>query len=286
LESIGVKGEKWESIKKSLVLRFEVIYGDTDSCKFVIRNLDEVLDAINGIIGEMEFLESVLNEVVKRLNATYDDMAEELIGTRNHWFKVKAESISKRYAQWGAKKRYVCMDYDGEIKATGVEIVRSDTSEFVRDTLFGVFKILLNDGWAKEIAKYINAEYDEITRGIYDGKLAIGSGYNSEGNRLKKFIDWANENLGKSFKLMDKVFYFYILPSRNKPNPPRDGKGRHILVLEWGEVPGDYGYKIDYEAYKKEITTMKTIKSVFTLFGTTYEDASSGFIQSKIDGWF
>lgn len=262
----------------NFMLHFETIYQDTDSCKWKVVESDDLLEAIPPE-AEEKVMYAIANAMSKTLNETYPQMSMKLIGTENHVFEVKVEKVYKRYAQWGKKKRYVGIDYRGEHEYKGLEIVRADTNDFTRELLTGVVGGLL-EGWDhKKISKLIEPRISQLMAGEVDATLGRGSGYNTEGNRLKKFILWANKHLDKDFHLGDRVIYWYVKRSQERPLPPEDGSGRRILVLDWEETPADYGYTLDYQAYKEQFLDGKTVTAIFNLFNTTYEASLEGLVQ-------
>lgn len=267
---------------------FETIYQDTDSCKFIINGWE---DYRHNYTEEQQkkILEETTNLVCDYLNSTYDEMSMHLMGVpKNRAFHVKAEPVTKVYMQWGAKKRYVYIDFDAkgpeDIVAKGLEIVRSDTNLFYKQLLKEVYWMALNGEKANVIAKKIDSELRDLESGEYDMLLGKPTGYNSSGNNRAKFIDWSNENVDKNFILGDKML-LYCVKSVDGKIPPKDGHGRAWAALEYGDVPNDYGFELNYKAYYDMFIEMKTVKTLFGVFNTTYKDALNNLVMTKSEEW-
>lgn len=272
---------------KDFDITFTVIYGDTDGVKFIINELEKVLQFIEEHnLDERDFMVGISEVVSIKLNMGYDDLAEDLMGIQEHFLHVKAEPPLFKYIQLGAKKRYVGLDYRGEMHVKGFEMRRSNTNQFVRDIQKGIFQEMFDEKTPKQVALFILDSLERMHKGELDEKLAYGTSWKSDGNWLTPMVKWANENLDTKIRHGDKIFYFFVKPSRELPNPPKDkSHSRNILVVDWGEIPKDKGYEIDYDAHEKTFLDMKTILSIFEVYRTTYESALSGYSQSSIDNY-
>ena len=71
-------------------------------------------------------LEIIGEHYAEILNKSYDDFSKEYLGVDKHYFFVKAEDPIKAYFQWGKKKLYVELGFDGVRHDKGVGTVRGD----------------------------------------------------------------------------------------------------------------------------------------------------------------
>ncbi|MDD3150989.1 MAG: DNA-directed DNA polymerase, partial [Candidatus Gastranaerophilales bacterium] len=121
---------------------YQIIYGDTDSIAFLMKNKSE----------------NEIKELLKGLNSNLPgNMELELDG-----FFKRGLWVTTRAGKTGAKKKYALIDKEGKLKIRGFEMVRRDWCKLARELQNNVIKNILEQGnekkaleYTKEIAKKI-----------------------------------------------------------------------------------------------------------------------------------
>ncbi|MHA1167115.1 MAG: DNA polymerase domain-containing protein [Candidatus Hodarchaeales archaeon] len=262
-------------------INFTVIYSDTDSCKIIINELEEI-EKEGGEITYEE-LYDLGDRVAKYLNSTYSDFFELHYGTRDHFFDVKIEDIYKRYMSWGAKKRYAFTTWENTLHVKGIDIRRSDTPTITRKAQERFFEMVLGGrfdktgDWEPEdrkaIGKWLRGFIQEIRDGKRDMETGKPKGINSESKTTQQYKAAAasNKYLGKRHRLPGSKPIMYEHKGIRGMYYPRD-----VLVsLEWGEDPNDYNIILNYDIIiKKHIR--KKLEGPLMALGIMIEDLESG----------
>lgn len=137
-ESTTFKGQEWIkwTIKKSEEVGCKVVYGDTDSIYIVKENYNK----------DIKLEQLLMNEFKKEFGMSVElehegDFPQALFLT---------------------KKRYVLKKQDGNYKFKGIEIVRSNESEFNKELQKVCIDMLFNKKDKNDIIKYIQTEIKDI----------------------------------------------------------------------------------------------------------------------------
>ena len=104
---------------------FEVVYGDTDSCFFLL-GLKKIGDALR-------FMDEV--------NASLPGMME--LEFEGHY--PRAIFVGTKGSERGAKKKYALLKENGTLKITGFEVVRRNWSVYAKDLQQKVLELVLKD---------------------------------------------------------------------------------------------------------------------------------------------
>lgn len=128
-----------------------VIYGDTDSCFFLAESKERA--------------EAISNE----LNALIQP------------FEVKLEHFFVKLFMRGSddketKKRYAGIDDAGKVEIKGLEVIRSDWNQFVKDKQKGLIDLILkepNEGLYDKVLYYILEGFDELKAGAVDPMMLV-----------------------------------------------------------------------------------------------------------------
>jgi DNA polymerase elongation subunit (family B) len=222
-------------------LIFEVVYTDTDSAKCKIANRIDEETRLNYSLAEEDILKigACLSE---KLNKSFSEFAIEVTGgyTDKHSFDVKVEEAYKAYMQTGAKKRYAYLSFDDKVSTRGYDTRRSDSTELTRMALNQMFGTVLRnpETGVEEFGLWLAGFEDRIRSGEYDKYCGKPIGLNSANERTQhyKAAMASNKDLGKSFKVGDKVFLWWVKNSDTK-----------IYALEYEETPDAYGLETDYD---------------------------------------
>ena len=263
-------------------LRFETIYQDTDSCKTAIVNHDEAEAKIRPFTPED--IMSCANIMTKILNDSYDEFVQTTIGVpKNEFFKVKPDAFYARYFQWGVKKRYAYVDFDGKHGYRGVEMRRSSSPQVVKSCQERLFNSILNGDSRTELNKLIrDIESDMLDETLTSaGDFGQPMGMKKEGTQAYKAAMWSNKNLGTQFNLGDKPVMY--LSSKTKNGLPAN----RLVAIEWGDSPDDYGIVVDRaRAIEKFFVDSNSFTQILGAVGTSWKSARAGMSQSSMGDWF
>jgi len=192
-----------------------IIYGDTDSVKFILPGITILKDLI-----EMGF------EITTKLNASYLEMLKPF-GIETHYLNVKFVGIFD-FLQWNAKKNYVqCWLYkDGKIltdlpikerlEVKGSKSIRSDASAYTKKMLDDFFELVFVNGEIVELKKFVLYQesffrkrlipIEELHRPIGLKKRLTSYARGRTPVQIRA-MTFSNEHLGKHFKGGDKILY-------------------------------------------------------------------------------
>ena len=221
-----------------------VIANDTDSAyvelKRVVENsgLKDVTEIVN-------MLDKYCSDVIEPLlTSKFEELAAYTNAKENRLF-MKREVIADN-ALWRAKKNYVMRVYDSEgvryehpkLKATGVEIVKSTTPEFIRNELKKCFDIIF-DG----------TEQDMITeqRRFRQKYMEMPLDVIAPSKRISKVGGWREKDgtfvNGTPMHARAACVYNELLKKKKldrKYELVQDGDNIHILYLTLPNITGSY----------------------------------------------
>ena len=130
-----------EKVKKN---NFEVIFADTDSVAFVMRDKTK----------------SEIKDFLKKLNKDLPGVMKlDLDGffRRGIWVKTRSKTT-------GAKKKYAMIDYNNELKIRGFETVRHDWCNLARNLQKKIIYSILKTGNEKDSIKIVKQVVDDVKK--------------------------------------------------------------------------------------------------------------------------
>jgi DNA polymerase elongation subunit (family B) len=147
-----------------------IIYGDTDSCYFsAYTTLKREID--NGSLPwNKETIVHLYDQIGEQVNGTFQQFMLDAFHcpkTRGEVIKAGREIVGSK-SLFITKKRYAVLVYDkegkrkdthgkeGEIKAMGLDLKRSDTPEFIQDFLSQVLEMVLAGDTEQHVLDYIS----------------------------------------------------------------------------------------------------------------------------------
>jgi len=231
-------------------MRYNVIYGDTDSCMIQIP-----ADSLEETITKAREIEAVLNE-------SYNQFAQDILHAEKHYFSIKFEKVYRRFFQGGKKKRYAgnLIWKEGksvdEIDMVGFEAKRSDSPLLTRTVMKEVMNQILKGADLPEMKKYLGDIIKTYRAGGYAlDEIGIPGGL---GKELKDYgtddahvrgATYSNTNLGTNFGKGSKPKRIYI-KSVSGNYPKTD-----VICFEYGDqVPAAFTPDL-------ELMLEKTIRS-------------------------
>jgi DNA polymerase elongation subunit (family B) len=200
-----------------------VLYVDTDSCYIHVNDfcinhfgkewwesrsndekidiIDELSDYIKDYINERTF-----DEIQKiTYNSSVDDFKinfeKEKIGISGLFVKKKKYAVRALWVEGERKEK---------ISVTGLDIVRSDSSEAVRSRLKDVMNMILKDVSDEEIADTIHTYKKELLK-VYPEEIAANIGIKN----LKKYIKDGKAIKGTPWHVKGAANYHMLLNDMN-----------------------------------------------------------------------
>lgn len=170
---------------------------DDKKIEYVLKISKEIEDYVN---------ERVYNEVQKEwYNSDIDDFKitfKQEIVAKSILFVKK-----KKYAYWCLNEEGASVD---NIKVTGLEIIRSDSSEALRERLRDIMNMILRDYDIKELRKKID-KYKKELRDFYPEEIAATVSVNN----LDKYIKDGNSIKGTPWHVKGVANYRKLLETLN-----------------------------------------------------------------------
>jgi len=227
---------------------------------------------------------SCANIITKILNDSFDEFVQTTLGVpKNEFFRVKPDAFYARYFQWGVKKRYAYVDYEGNHGFRGVEMRRSSSPQVVKSMQEQLFKQILDGKSRTEInslIRDIESNMLDPTQ-ISDADFGQPMGVKKEGTQAHKAAMWSNKNLKTSFTIGDKPVIFVASATKNGLPSNR------LVAIEWGDDPSEYGIVVDrIESVEKFFVRSASFKQILSALGTSWESARAGMSQTNMGDWF
>jgi DNA polymerase-2 len=199
----------FENIKinnRTISFKTHVLYSDTDS-SFNYIECEETLSHQDMIeIGN--YIANYINEILpKKFVTKFTD--EKIDCTLN----MEVDKIYKRVRFFGVKKRYFGYDFNRKIITHGVEIIRRDTPEAIKEILTRLFlkaldKELSVDDIVNEYINLKNNSIEEIAL-IKSIRRKNFSNYKTLPNHIKSAI-FMERIYNFKFNYDDRLLYYYI----------------------------------------------------------------------------
>ncbi len=123
---------------------FQTIYSDTDSIALLLN----------------KFSKDQTLEYLKKLNKELPGIMELELED----FYKRGIFVTKRTGDFGAKKKYALINYDGKLKVRGFETVRRDWCKLARQTQIKVLKMILEEGNSIKALKYVKEVAKKIRK--------------------------------------------------------------------------------------------------------------------------
>lgn len=235
------------------VLGLPVIYGDTDSLFIKIEGLFKKKDGIDKDVFELTAKEiaAVINNHVSPWRVDVDKLIKRIIFLRDSKGR-------------GVKKRYAYIDFDGNIKIKGLEVVKGDWCKLAKYLQKKVIEMILRDNASRsDVMRFVKQVKKEMYDGKYDEWLILTknmakdvSEYDSRRKYPDHVVAWIKaESRGTPFELR-QVSYVYtksLTSDRPEPEP----------VVRLSDLKK---YKLDYDYYWEHLVAppaMRVIDSVF-----------------------
>lgn len=274
--ALGVSESGW------LPLRFRVLYQDTDSCKMCVDNHDEAEAQVRPFTEQDIY--SIGNILTTMLNESFHEFVQQTIGVeRNEFFKVKPDAYYRRYFQWGVKKRYAYMDFNGKKGYRGVEMRRSSSPQIVKDAQQAIFDNILNGCSKTQLNSIIRDIETDMLDETKTPAVNFGQpmGMKKEGTMAFKAAMWTNKHLGTQFALGDKPMLFIA------SSTPKGLPSNRIVAVEWGDDPASLGVVVDRAAsITKFFNESNSFAQILGAMGTSWEQAILGIGQTSMGDWF
>ena len=263
------------------IVRFRVIYQDTDSCKVVIDNHDELEEKVRPFTEDD--VASMANILCVMANDTLDEFVKKYLNVEhNEFFKVKPDALYERYFAWGVKKRYAYREFGGKQGFRGVEMRRSSSPEIVKMAQQRIFDMILdgcNRVQLNQELRQIREEMDSADPILFGQPFGI----KKEGTMAYKAAMWSNKNLDTNFDFGDKPVLIVASASSNERGLPSN----RVVAIEWGETPASYGLTVDVEAtFQKHFVDSRSWSSILAAFNTSWHKALAGIGHSDFGEWF
>ncbi|MEM4067307.1 MAG: DNA polymerase domain-containing protein, partial [Candidatus Micrarchaeaceae archaeon] len=128
---------------------YKCLYSDTDSIffthdKYIGKSYSDIEEDVNTLLKEVsdKSLEFAINH-----------------GSKNCYLSLKVDKVYSKWLQTGVKKRYSGIKLNGELDTTGMEMIRSDSSNYTKEIQDKFIRKILTD---KEHAlEYYRAEEEK-----------------------------------------------------------------------------------------------------------------------------
>ena len=218
------------------------------------------------------------------LNESFHDFVKETLNVeKNTFFTIKPDAYYARYVQWGVKKRYAYVDYDGKHGYRGVEMRRSSTPQVVKTVQQSIFDCILGGGESADVARVVRQSVEVMLDPEQTPDIDFGQpfGIKKPGTSAHNAAMWSNDNIGTTFDIGDKPC---IVFARSAPgNLPHNRR----VAIEWGEDPGDYDVVVDRDlSIQTFFANSNSFAAILGALGTTWARCMSGVGQDTLEKWF
>ncbi|MEI7961843.1 MAG: DNA-directed DNA polymerase [archaeon] len=248
-----------ETIKKSEVAGFKVLYGDTDS-NFLLM-LDKTKKDVEN------FVEEVNSKLPEGMELEIDGFYKRGI------FVTKKEGGA-------AKKRYALMDEKGNLKIVGFEYVRRDWCIIARETQKKVLELVLSEGKPEKAVECVKRVLKELKEGKVEKKdlviMTVLQRDTKDYDSIGPHVAAAKKAIARGKELGAGSMLSFIIT--------KGGKGKQSISdkaeLEEYVKEGDY----DVEYYIENQLLPAVLKIVQEL-GYSKEDLLTGGKQTGLNAW-
>ena len=223
---------------------YEILYGDTDSVFLTNKKYDNMTN--EEIVRDGMDLASALTKSFSEFSSEYNAM--------DCLLSVKFEKLYSKWAQFGAKKRYVYQCayddkygyQDNKFGLMGFQAKRSDNSDYIKVAQPTFFKLLFDDPekayewYEQESIRWTNKEIPPLMFGIYTAMRKDISEYKTDRQAVKAIRNSAAMGLDIETSLSKFKLYFI--------------KGMGPMAYDFDDKPPSKNI-IDWEATKERCFT-------------------------------
>ncbi len=248
-----------ETIDKTNKEGYEVIFGDTDSVGFLMKNKKES--------DVRKFLEKLNSELPGVMHLELEGFFR-----RGIWVTTRAGTT-------GAKKKYALIDNKGKLKIRGFETVRRDWCALARKLQSRVLKQVLQDGNEKKALEHLKKVVNEIKyRKVGRGDLIIRSQLKkplSEYKAISPHVIAAQKMKEQQIPISQGgLIEYYVAETKEKKK----------LVREKVKLPDEEGeYDIKYYLERQ---VLPAVENIFHVFGIDVKEIIDGRKQENLGKWF
>ncbi len=245
------------TIEKAEQTGFKVVYGDTDSCFFLLDG--------KTINDALEFMKHINQELPGQMELEFE-------GHFKTGIFVATKGTDK-----GAKKKYALMSEKGDLKITGFETVRRNWSLLAKEVQHNVLKLILEEQ-TDEAVNYVKQIVKDLKSGkIANNRLIIKTQITrklSEYNAIGPHVYVAKQLEKRGEKILPGTVVEYIITK---------GKG---LVRERAAIPKDLiegSYDADYYLNNQIIPALS---SIFAVLGYKEDELFEETTQKGLGSFF
>ena len=245
------------TIEKVEKAGYKVIFGDTDSVAFLMKNKTK-----EEVIKLLEKLNSELPGVMH--------LELENFYKRGIW-------VTKRAGLIGAKKKYALIDEDKKIKIRGFETVRRDWCQLAREVQNKIIKQILEDGNEKKSLEYTKEIIKKLKeRKIPKNEIIIKTMLQkplSEYKTISPHVLAARKMQEKEIPISGgNLIEYYI-------SEPKQGEKKK-LIRDRVKLPDEKG---DYDTdYYLEHQILPAVENIFQVFNIDINEIIKGKKQMKL----
>jgi len=245
-------------IEKTNKEGFEVIYSDTDSLALLMNKKSRQ--------RALEFLKKLNGDLPGIMELELEDFFK-----RGIW-------VTKRTGEFGAKKKYALINWDGKMKIRGFETVRRDWCALARKVQSKVLQQVLDEGKHEVALNYVQGIIKDIQkRKISKKELIIKtqlkkpiSEYESEGPHVAIARKMQEQGLPVNVGML--IEYYVAEPKAGDKKSKARIRDRAKLPEEAGEY--DIDYYIDHQI-------LPAVENIFEVFGLTKNEILGKVDQQK-----
>ena len=244
-----------EVIEKINKAEYKVIYSDTDSIAFLMKNKTE-------------------SDTIKFLNKINSELPGIMELELEGFFK-RGLWVTKRTGKIGAKKKYALLGKDGKLKIRGFETVRRDWCHLAREVQNNIIVQVLRDGNEKKSLEYIRDIIKKIKkREIKKEDLIIRTMLQkplSEYKAITPHVIAARKMQERGIPISGaNLIEYYIAETREKKKLVRE-------KVKLSEEKGEY----DIEYYL-ERQILPAVEAIFNVFNIEIKEVITGKKQMKL----
>lgn len=230
-----------EAMEKTNAFGFSVIYADTDGFAFTLngKTKDET----------KKFLKKINDELPGIMELELEDFYK-----RGIW-------VTKRTGEFGAKKKYALINYDGKLKIRGFETVRRDWCILAREIQNKILRMILEDGNERKAYEYLKKVVKDVReRKIELKKMVIKTQIKkpiSEYKSITPHVIAAKKMIEREMPLdIGTLVEYYISETKEKKKLVRE-------KVKLSDEKGDYD--IDYYLKHQILPAVENIFQVFNV---------------------
>jgi len=244
-----------EVIEKINLQGFKVIYSDTDSIAFLIKDKSEK--------ETLKFLEQLNKELPGIM-----ELELEGFFTRGLW-------VTRRTGTIGAKKKYALVDKAGRLKIRGFETVRRDWCHLARELQNKIIRLVLEDGNEIRALQYLKGVVKKVKkREISKEEIMIRTMLQKpieEYKAISPHVIAAKKMRELNIPVSGaNMIEYFIAETREKKS----------LVREKVKLPEEKGeYNIEYYLSRQ---ILPAVENIFQVFNINVTEITEGKRQTKL----